>query len=96
MKSNQANLKNPDGQVQETLYELITNKRISISHIRNVCGILSEHKILSILRIRHGVKINPIETKIRNKWGRVVSFNLYELEDRDKAIKIYNALSNSN
>ena len=81
-------LANPETQAQEVLYLLIKHDKLSRSDFMNKAMVLNAPANIMALR-KIGVEINTLEEKTTNKFGRDVSYGVYELVDSSKAREIY-------
>ena len=82
-------LKSPLTQLQEVLYELLTNDFISVRQILSDTGILNPKARISELRLDHKLSIETEMVKVLNKYGRKVSFGQWKLTDKETAYELY-------
>ena len=85
-------LKSPLTQLQEVLYELLTNDFISVRKILSDTGILNPKARISELRLDHNLSIETEMVKVLNKYGRKVSFGQWKLTDKETALTTYKKL----
>ena len=85
-------LKSPLTQLQEVLYELLTNDFISVRQILSETGILNPKARISELRLDHNLSIETEMVKVENKYGRKVSFGQWRLTDKETALLTYKKL----
>jgi len=82
----------PKSQVQEVLYELINRISIDRRTMMLSCGILNLTARISDLRY-NGVQINNTEICVFNKFGRVVKYVQYSLQNKKEAIEYYKSIN---
>ncbi len=80
----------PQNQLQEVLYELLTNQTISVRQMMADTGILHpKARILDLRRI--GLNIETEMVKVRNKYGRSAKFGQWSIpqDEKEKATNLY-------
>ncbi len=86
-------MKQPQSQLQEVLYFLLTRKTISCRQMMFDTYILNLSARLSDLKLDHGIEIKMTKTHRTNKFDRKISYGTWGLVDREHALEVYKKLT---
>jgi len=86
-------LPNPKNQLAECLLELLTHKRRSRLDIMNSTRMLCVTSKITRLRLDYNLPITTHWVKWQNKYGRMVQYGEWSLEDFNKGIEVYNKIN---
>lgn len=86
-------LPNPKNQLAECLLELLTHKRRSRLDIMNSTRMLCVTSKITMLRQDYNLPITTHYVKWQNKYGRVVKYGEWSLEDFGKGVEVYNKIN---
>lgn len=85
----------PKNQNAEVLFELIHNSTIDRKYILKTTGILNLTARISNLRNDYDIEVLCTRKKVLNKHGRKISYGLWSLKDKAKAIEIYEKVNHN-
>jgi len=88
-------MKKPKTQLQEILYLLLKNDSITFRHAFFETGIINLTARISDLRNLF-IDVRCDKKQTTNKFGRKVFYGSWYLDDKEKAERIYNKLTDGN
>ncbi len=75
---------NPETQMQEVLYELLSNKKITVRQMMADTGILNLSARISNLRLIYHIDIETTEIETKNKFDRKIFYGEWTIDDDEK------------